>query len=264
MRNAISVSAFIMGICHPQRIEYLKKSLGYLDKQKSPFKQKILAIDEFDGYTFPKDLKDELEKRGWTILIDNYRSRIKSMDHAFNVINTEYIFYNEDDVQVALPRIEDLTKIFKDTEVDGRESGMISLTLGGSKSHFPKQQYGDLDSVKDNILLEKGDYLVFRRLEQKRNDYFFEFPALFIRSDLFKLCHESAKKHYSGLQVEMGLTKAWFREKLDRMYYKCSLCKKDILNIVSHKPLEIFNKARLITCLDPNQGSSPFGGNHAY
>jgi hypothetical protein len=253
-----------MGICQPQRIAYLKKTLSYLDGQKFPFSQKVLAIDEFDGYTFPKNLKTQLGKRGWTVLIDSHRSRIKSMDHAFSAINTDYVFYNEDDVQATLPKISDLTRVFDEIKVKDRECGMISLTLGGSKSHFPANKYGDLDKVKENILLENKEYLVFRRLEEKRNEWFFEFPALFIKTKLFKICHEVAKKKYHNAQVEMGLTKAWFGEKLDKKYYKCSLCKKDILHVVGDNPLEIFKKSRLITTLDPNQGNSPFGGHHAY
>lgn len=262
--NTFNCSAFIMGICNPQRIKYLKKSLSYLDGQKFPFKQKILAIDEFGGYIFPHYLKKQLEKRRWTVLIDSHRSRAKSMDHAFSTIKSDYIFYNEDDVSAFLPKISDLKNIFDNTVIEGRKCGMISLTLGGSKSHFPANQYGDLDKVAKNIILRNKSYLAFRRLEKERNDFFFEFPALFIKTDLFRLCHQTAKKKYSGLQVEMGLTKAWFDQKLDKKYFKCSLCKDEILNVVSDNPLKVFNHSRLITLLDPNQGSSPFGGNHAY
>ena len=263
MKN-INISAFIMSICHPQRIEYLEKTLDYMDRQNFPFAQKVLAIDEFDGYTFPKDLNKQLEKRGWIVLIDNHKSRMKSMDHAFAILDKEYIFYNEEDVQVDMPRIEDIEYVFKHIKVQERACGMISLNLGGSHSHFPENKYGDLNKVHENILLENEDYLVFRRLEKEKNDWFFEFPGLFIPTDLFKQCHETAKKYYPGSHIEVGLTKAWFKENLDKKYYKCSLCKKDILHIVGHNRVEIHEQAKLIKFIDPNQGISSFGGSQNY
>ncbi len=262
--NTFDITAFILGICPPERLQWLKENVDYLDKQNFPFVKKIIAVDEFHGNKMPEDLKKYFQSKGWIVLVDAHMSRTKSMDHAFSIIDSEFMFYNEDDVQVTMPNVMDLSKIFKETKIKERECGMVSLTLGGSKSHFPKNKYGDLNHVKDNILLENNSYLVFRRLEEKRNDWFFEFPALFIRTDLFKRCHEKAREKYPGLQVEMGLTKAWFKEKIDKKYYKSSLCKKDILDIVCANPLEIFQKSRLITCLDPHQGASPVGGNHTY
>ena len=260
----IDITAFILGICPPERLAWLKQSVDHLDKQHFPFVKKIIAVDEYRGYTMPESLKKYFESQGWIVLVDAHMSRIKSMDHAFSLINSEYTFYNEDDIQAPMPQISDLTKIFKETFVKGRACGMISLTMGGSKHNLPKKKYGDLNFVKENILLENNDYVIFRRLEKKRNDFFFEFPALFIKTELFKRCHEVAKKKYAGKQVEMGLTKAWFKEKLDKKYYKCSLSKKDILNIVGDNPLDIYYKSLTLTFLDPNQGSSPFGGNHGY
>lgn len=260
----IDITAFILGICPQQRLNWLKQTVDYLDEQEFPFARKIIAVDEFHGHTMPKNLKKHFESKGWIVLIDAHMSRTKSMDHAFSMIDSEYTFYNEDDVLATMPDIADLTTIFRDRLVDKKQCGMLSLTLGGSKSHFPKKKYGDLNLTHKNILLENEKYLVFRRLEKKRDDYFFEFPALFIRTELFKRCHETAKKRYPGIQVEKGLTKAWFKEKLDKKFYKCSLCKHDILGIVCDHPLEVFMKSRLITTLDPNQGNSPVGGNQAY
>lgn len=262
--NTFDITALILGISPPQRLKWLKQTVDYMDQQKFPFVKKIIAIDEFRGDKMPLKLKKHFEKNGWIVLVDSHMSRAKSMDHAFSMIDSEYIFYNEDDVLVNLPKAKDLKKIFKDINVKNRECGMVSLTLGGSKSHFDKNKYGDLDKVKENILLENKNYLVFRRLEKKRDDFFFEFPALFIRTELFKKCHETAKNKYPGLQVEMGLTKAWFKNKLDRKFYKASLCKKGILNVVGDHPLQVFIRSRFITTLDPNQGNSPIGGNHSY
>lgn len=259
----LNITAFIMTVCAPQRIEWLKESLDNLDSQNFPFVKKIVAADEFNGHKFPLDLKSELESRGWIVLIDNHKSRVKSADHVFSLIDSDYIFYNEEDVQAIMPKMEDLTTLFE-TKIDGRECGMCSLTLGGSLSHFPENQYGDLDKVKDNIILSTENYLIFRRLEEFKNSWFFEFPALIIKTSLFKECHRVAKKYFPNSQIEMGLTNAYFKALFNEKYYKCSVAKHDILNIVCDNPLKVFHDSRLIKCLDPQQGSSPHGGGHTF
>jgi hypothetical protein len=141
---------------------------------------------------------------------------------------------------------------------------MVSLTLGGSTNHFPDEQYGDLKESEKNILYSSERWFAFKRLEIFKNDYFFEFPGLFIRTDLFKNTHESAKK-FSNMQIEKGLTKAYFDEKFQENYFKCSIAKnnfKDLLN--SKEPSRIFYESRLLQNLDPNQGNSQFGGGHNY
>src|SRR3989338_2636806 len=111
MKN-IDVTAFILGICPPQRLQWLTQTVDYMDQQYFPFVKKIIAVDEYKGYTMPAELKKHFEANGWIVLVDTHMSRTKSMDHAFSLIDSEYIFYNEDDVQVTLPRISDLTTVF--------------------------------------------------------------------------------------------------------------------------------------------------------
>jgi PleD family two-component response regulator len=110
----IDITAFIMGTCRPQRLAWLEQTMDYLDSQNFPFVKKILAIDEFDGFTFPKRLDDKFADRGWIIIIDSHKSRVKSMDHAFELIDSEYVFYNEEDVMATMPIPDDLEYIFND------------------------------------------------------------------------------------------------------------------------------------------------------
>ena len=117
MKN-IDVTAFIMGIAHPNRMEWLKNTISYMDNQNFPFKKKIVSIDQFNGHSVLDSDVKFLEEKGWVVLLDSHKSRILSMDRAFNLIDTDYIFYNEDDVMADMPKIEDLSSVFN-TRIGG-------------------------------------------------------------------------------------------------------------------------------------------------
>lgn len=260
----IDITAFIMGTCRPQRLEWLEQTLDYLDSQNFPFVKKILAIDEFDGYTFPQNLREKFNSRDWLILIDNHKSRVGSMLHAFKNITSEYVFYNEEDVMATLPDIEDLEFLFKKHQIDDRSCSMVSLTLGGSNNHFPAGEYGDLKDVKDNIIFHTKDRICFQRLEEKRNDYFFEFPGLFVNTVIFRTCLSFATKHFHGKAIEEGLTLSYFHLGFDQSLYKASIAKDNLEEIIETNPYAFINECRLLTNLDPEQGNSSSGGNHFF
>lgn len=259
----IDVTAFIMGTCRPQRLEWLEQTIDYLDNQNFPFVKKILAIDEFDGYAFPQNLKKKFNSRDWVVLIDNHKSRWKSMVHAFQHIKTTHTFYNEEDVMATLPNIRLLSEIF-DTIVNGRMCGMVSMTLGGSTNHFPAGEYGDLKDVWVNFIHQEENQIVFRRLEEKRNDYFFEFPGLFANTVVFRTCLSCAIKNFHGKSIEEGLTAAYFHLGFDESFYKASIAKSNLPHIIETNPDAFIKECRLLENLDPEQGCSSSGGNHYF
>jgi len=260
MKN-INVTAYIMGIAHPQRLEWLKFNIDTMDEQNFPFKKKIISIDQFNGHLVPLELVEHFEGRGWTVLLDSHRSRVASMDRAFNLIDTEYMFYNEDDVLSTLPNIEDLTETFN-TYVGSRKCGMISMTLGGTQYDGSSGNIGDLRYMMENIIVESDEYIIFRRLEEFKNSWFFEFPGLWIRTTLFKNCHNKSKS--MGGQIEQVLTRAYISSRYIDEYYKSSVAKKGSLNILLEDGNKVNSHCRLLTNLDPSQGNSPLGGNHLY
>jgi hypothetical protein len=257
----MKITAFIMGIAHPQRLEWLRQTLNYMDMQNFPFEKKIVSIDQFSGHVAPPQLVEELQSKGWVVLLDSHRSRILSMERAFGEIDTEYIFYNEDDVMAHLPRAEDLEYVFK-ARIDGRECGMISMTLGGTQYDAPTQNLGDLKFMHDNKIMESEEYIIFRRLEEYKNAWFFEFPGLWIKTKLFKDCHARARG--TGKQIEEGLTRAYFDASYEEKYYKSSICTKNALSILLEDGAKVNSHCRLLTNLDPAQGNSPLGGHHWY
>lgn len=85
---------------------------------------------------------------------------------------------------------------------------------------------------------------------------------MFIRTDLFKKCHELAKTKHG--QIEQALTSAYFGEKFQDSYYKCSIAKIDALDILQKNAMLVNSDCRLLTNLDVNQGGNPHMGNHNY
>ena len=109
----MDITAYIMGISPPQRLLWLKNTIDYMDSQQFPFKKKIVSIDQVGGDTVQSDLVEYFESKGWVVLIDNHQSRVLSMNRAFEMIDTDLIFYNEDDVMAKLPKYEDVKNVFE-------------------------------------------------------------------------------------------------------------------------------------------------------
>ena len=258
----MNITAFIMGICPPQRLDWLKLTIDDIDSQNFPFVKKIIAIDEFDGYKFSENLIEYYNRKGWDVLIDSHRSRKLTMDRAFAMIDSEWIFYHEDDVMVKLPEYSIINKIVSMKDENNRDCGMISMNIGGSVYDAPTNNYGDIIHMNENTLYEKeGEMIIFKRLEKYMNYWFFCFPALFIRKDIFLKCHNDANK--SMEQIEMGLTTAYLRNKFHRKFFKCTVAKHNTLELVLSDPYNI-QKCDFLTILDPNQGVNPHGGGHHY
>lgn len=266
MYSKLDITAFIMGTAHPQRLEWLKQNLENLDSQNFPFVKKIVAIDQFNGNYVPKDFIIFFESKGWKVLLHTHKSRMLSTEEVLKEIDSEFIFYNEDDVLSSLPNIKELEKVFN-IEIDGRKCGMISMTLGGTKFNPEIKDgnhsfIGDLKYINDNIILKCDNYDFFKRMEEFKNDFFFEFPGLFVRSEIFKLSHEHAK--ITRGWIETALTLGYFYNKFEEKYYKSSVCKKNTLDILIEDCTKVNSHCRLLTNLDPYQGHSHFGGNHFY
>ena len=100
----------LMGICHPGKLAYLNQSLDSVDPIESIFNKKILAIDQFNGHVFPQPFKKKFTAKNWTILIDNHRSRPKSVLHALRTSESEWVFYTEDDIILEIPVDFDFSK----------------------------------------------------------------------------------------------------------------------------------------------------------
>lgn len=260
----MSIGAMLLGVCHPQKLEWMPLVISAIDGSRVfNFDKKVLAIDEFKGWTFPMEKKVEFEKSGWDVIIDRHMSRPKSMIHSLDLLDQDIVFYHEDDVIPELPDRSEIEDMFNLSHGD-RDCGMVSMTLGGTTgwfSGFPNT-LGDLAYVKDNILIESSDRIYFKRMEEYKEKHFFEFPGLFIRRDLLEQCLSYSMTHCHNMQIEQALTKAWFDLGLDTRYFKVSVAKKNLIEQIEKNPREIFNNCRFLKNLDPNQGCSAFYGKH--
>lgn len=244
-----------MATTKPERLEWLRQSLEFLDEQDFPFIQKLVSIDQVAGNPFDGELEEALSSRGWEVVRSVGHTRGQCLRSMLDKVDSDVVFYNEDDILARMPKYADLCEAWSIKDPNGRDCGMISMALGGSKHDDSKQQFGDLADIKDNLVLEKEDYLFFRRLDEKRDDYFFEFPGLFVRTDIFKSC---AGGRYLR-SIEYDLTKEYFQQGINVRYYKASICKHSVFDVLefytySYYYKELMETAKLIRLLDENQG----------
>jgi len=248
----------VMGICHPGKLDYLNKSLDSVEPIESIFNKKILAIDQFNGHVFPQPFKKKFTAKNWEILIDNHKSRPKSILHAIQAAESDWVFYTEDDIALEIPNDFDLNNFIID--FDGKQPGMFSLTFGGTQHDLRKNDVGDMAFAEKNMIYSDDELICFKRIEETNDGHFFEFPGLFIRKDLFEKCILHAMEFNKGHQIERGLTYSWFALELDKQYYKASILKKEMLDYREDDAMRIFYKGRFIKILDPLQGHFAYGG----
>jgi hypothetical protein len=249
----------VMGICHPTKLNYLNQSLDSVDPIQSIFNKKILAVDQFNGHVFPQPFKKKFTAKNWEILIDNHMSRTKSMLHAVRAAESEWVFYTEDDIVLELPDNFDFNNFIKVS--DGREPGMFSLTFGGTKHDLSVNNVGDMAFAEENEIYSDDKVFCFRRLEETKDDFFFEFPGLFIRRDLLEKCLIHCMENNKNYQIEYGLSLSWFQLHLYKNYYKASILKREFLDFRHADAMNILNSGRFFKIIDPLQGHFAYGGN---
>jgi len=248
----------LMGICHPGKLAYLNQSLDSVDPIQSIFNKKILAIDQFNGHVFPQPFKKKFTTKNWQILIDNHSSRPKSVLHALNESESDWVFYTEDDIVLQIPNDFDLNKF--DIEIDDRKLGMLSLNYGGGELNFKNKDLADLSYLEKNIYVSDEKLICFVRDEELNDGHFFEFPGVFVKKELFKACIEDCLKNYVGHQIERALTFSWFNLKYHEKYYKASVLRKEFLEYRYDYSVISLNKGRFFEAIDPLQGQFAYGG----
>lgn len=241
-----------------KRYTYIEECISSLDS-KDWFDEKILSIDEFDGYLFPQELIDKYTSLGWIISRDDHKSRLKSLIKATNMVKSKYIFYQEDDITVNLPNKKNIIKLLE-MKAFNRRCGIVSLNLGGASTELKDRIYGDLLNCELNKIHFDENHMAFIREEEHRNDYFFEFPSLFISQKLFIKCLNTINYHLNDspkpFQIERALTSFWFASKLNQYFFKCCYCKNNLLEVLNKEPTKMMELCALIKTLDPNQGSN--------
>lgn len=268
MKNTIG--CLILATCHASKLRWVQQVEKSIS-ENDIFDEKILAVDEFNNLIFPSRIKKYFEERGWKVIIDNHKSRTKSMLHGLAELSTDFVFYSEDDVLVNLPPKQFILDNLNH-KIDDLECGMLSLNLGGTTSTISNMggsvsntgtKNGDLDFAKENLIFENNTSFSFRRLEAKRNAWFFEFPGLFMPRTLMEDTINKSKEKFKGMQIEMALTAAWFEYNFDKRYFKASIAKNNFFEVIEKNPLLVSDECRHLVNLDKTQGAFVYGGNPA-
>lgn len=259
-KNSITAIVLTTG----KRYTYIDECISSLNSGYW-FDEKILSIDEFDGYVFPQELISKYESQGWIISRDDHKSRLKSLIKATNMATSKYIFYQEDDIVADLPDKKNILKLL-DTKAFNRRCGFVALNLGGAAIELKDRIFGDLLNCNTNTIFSDEKHMAFIREEEHRNDYFFEFPSLFISQKLFLKCLNTINYHLNNsskpFQIERALTSFWFASSLHKYFFKCCYCKNNLLEVLKEEPVKMMEQCALIKILDPNQGSGmAIGGN---
>lgn len=162
-----------------------------------------------------KDFDVILKKRRGICL-----SQCDVLNHP-STVESEWIFYCEDDVLFKkLPTVDEFNKILN-TTIGGRAAGMLCFWRGIFC------QKGDLEKLVSNsrnkdfyhsINDTDSLWIMDRSCDAP---IFVNFPACFIRRDLFVKILDYARKHFIGsnFPIEMAYTQAWYNLGFSNDYY---------------------------------------------
>jgi hypothetical protein len=189
-----------------------------IDKENFGFESKILSIDDF-GEGISEEVKKYTDSNNWTVLMGEPSGMVNNQLRALSIIDDEWVLYCEDDVLVEkLPTKEQLEELH--SKVD--DIGLVSLTGGGYMTEMaipghprysPKLAEEILDNIKnpDNHVIVDGDDATFWYRNPKfNNGWFFEFPSLFIKTDIFNTCINTSLTRFKGRQIEQSYTMSYF------------------------------------------------------
>ena len=220
-----------------KRPEWLDATIKSIDELDFKFNEKLLSVDEFDGYHLTSDIIEKYRGSGWVVDVVSLKSKEKCIKRLTDMTSSDYVFYAEDDVLIN--NIPSNVCDILNTVVDGRECGMLSMNLGGSLLDYPNHM-GDLPYWLDNIIYSDNNIVSFRRLESQKSRWFFEFPSVFIKTNLLKKLISIGG--LTNNNIEEGLTSRWFSNGLGN-------------SEVSYW-IELLEKSKLYKILDPNQGGA--------
>lgn len=242
-----------------KRINWLSQSIDSIDLLNFNFKEKILSIDEFDGYKIDDDLIKKYTEKGWIIDIVSLKSKHIALQRVVNMVTSDYVFYAEDDVLITkLPT--EINEILSNIE-NNRVCGILSMNLGGSKLDYPKHM-GDMPSWLDNTIFDNNEIIAFLRLESEASKWFLEFPSVFFNVKMLRTILTTPQ--LSNNMIEEGLTKSYFDNNCDKEYYKASICYtkiKDVISLLlSDSNVSFWNEklegTKMYKILDANQGGA--------
>jgi len=243
----------------PKRIEWLKKSVDSIDLLNFKFNKKIISVDIIDQDWIEDSVVEYFKNKGWIVDVVSFKSKHLSFKHALEISKSEYIFYTEDDIIIDyIPEnINDILKI----DFNNKKCGILSFNLGGSLLRYP-HAFGDMDSIEERIVYKKDNEISFIRDINKKNNFFVEFPAMFIHNDIIK--NLLSGPQIDNQNIELNLSSRYFSNNYHNYYFKQCMCYDKILEVMDylnknrnlpvHDADIMMEGCKFYKLLDPNQG----------
>jgi hypothetical protein len=194
----------------------------------NPFAVKVVTLDDFGDRT-EDDLKGFLgffEDHDWKILRKPRRGMVQSQREALDLVNTQWTLYVEDDIYLSRILTSNQMARLDSMQHTGRVCGILNYAAGGYDLETHNSQIDNSMRNPANYL-ELDDSCVWVREERYRNNFWVEFPATYIRTQLLKQCSDFGREYLKAnaerrFQIEHGLGEAWFQQGYDKYFFKGS------------------------------------------
>jgi hypothetical protein len=191
-------------------------TLKSIDDQNFPFEIKILSLDDF-GEAIDQEVKRYTEMNNWKLLISKREGMVKNQLRALNLVQTEWVFYCEDDVIVE--KIPTSKKI--ELLIDAKpNTGIISFTGGGYDAYNSSNYEKIIKNLQNDIFESGKDEIFWLRDSNLANEWYFEFPTMMVKTDILKQCIDTSLKYFKNLQIEKSYTKSYFYLNFHKSYEK--------------------------------------------
>lgn len=211
-------SCLIIGTTLSHRVDKLIETMISIDKENFDFESKFLSIDDF-GENLSDKIKTYSNNNNWSIIVGEKKGMVNNQIRGLNNIKTEWVLYCEDDVLVEkLPSNEQLKKLHDKIN----DVGIVSLTGGGYR---PDKEVLDNIVNPDNHVIVGNDETFWFRDPKHNNGWFFEFPILFVKTDIFNNCINESLNNFKGIQIEQSYTKSYFNLGYHEKYKRYSWVK---------------------------------------
>ena len=194
------------------RFDLLKKTLdSFFEKNTYPIKKIIITEDSTEGEKLKK-LISEYENKNFCLIVNKKRiGQLRSIDKAYNKVDTEYVFHCEDDWEF-------LKKGFIERSINILEEDKNILLIGLRS----KKDYREGFFLDEEYISKSGE-----RLYEVKNEIFTYNPGLRRKSDndLFGLHEKLENKLYedelSKFYRKKGYRTLFFKEKyVEHIGYK--------------------------------------------
>ena len=203
----------------PQKqVLFIKNSYQNITRVK--INNKFVGIDMVDNQ--PLFAGTESFLKDFNYIVDKHpiNGMINNLGTVIDLLESEWVLYTEDDVRInELPDLDMLLEYINreaDTNV-----GIIDL-MAARGIKFTPDRY---DQFKENVLdistyYAFDKYTIWLRQNKSIDNFFINFPVLFIKREIFHQCFHCAKELFRGTTIEVGFTKAFVHLGLHEKYSK--------------------------------------------